>query len=414
MSVADGVLIGLVLALGLRLIWHAARSTRRAESSTLDGRRLRRRAPDPSEALGMQSGLHAATATLPHLRRGLDVASATAALPHLRALTGAAAIALADPTAVLAIDGDGREQVRPGDMLTRLLSHTDDAGVHVVPRLISSDPACPLHAAALAPLVVSDRRVGTLIAFYRAEGQPSDAELRVLAETASLVGAQIGLSVLAEQEARLATAELQALRAQISPHFIYNALAAVAGNIHEDPEAAREQLIDFAEFTRYLFRDGRPYVSLAEEVEHVERYLRLEQARLPGRLEVRIDVDPSCHAAIVPTMSLQPLAENAIRHGVRRRPGGGTITIRARAHGDDVQLSVADDGDGFAPGRSDLELRGAGGGIGLANVDGRLRTTFGERYRLQIASAPGAGTTVTMRVPNAPERTDAPGTRAAA
>ncbi len=346
----------------------------------------------------MQSALHAATATLPHLRRGLDVASATEALPHLRALTGAAAIALADTDTVLAIDGEGREQVRPGDVLTRLLARTRDDRVRVVPRLVSSDPGCPLHAAALAPLVVGGRRAGTLIAFYRTTGRPSEDELRVVAEAASLVCAQVELSVLAEQERRLAHAELRALRAQISPHFLYNALAAVAANIHEDPEVAREQLIDFAEFTRYLFRDGRSYVSLAEEVEHVTRYLRLEQARFPGMLDVRVEVEPEAGGAIVPTMSLQPLVENAIRHGVRR-PGGGTITIRAITTGDHVELSVIDDGVGFAVGRGDLPRSAAGGGIGLANVDGRLRSTFGEPYRLRIDSTPGIGTTVAMTVP---------------
>jgi two-component system LytT family sensor kinase len=206
--------------------------------------------------------------------------------------------------------------------------------------------------------------------------------------------------VLAEQERRVAQAELRALRAQISPHFLYNALAAVAANIHEDPEVAREQLTDFAEFTRYLFRDGRSYVALAEEVEHVLRYLRLEQARFPGLLDVQVEVDPETRDAIVPTMSLQPLAENAIRHGVRR-PGGGTITIRAVATGDHVELSVTDDGVGFAPGRADLQRSAAGGGIGLANVDGRLRSTFGEQYGLRIESAPGVGTTVAMTVPAA-------------
>jgi two-component system, LytTR family, sensor kinase len=394
MNVADGVLIGLVLALGLRLIWSAARTGRPSLPWPLAVGN-----PDPGEAHGMQSALHAATATLPHLRRGLDVASATEALPHLRALTGAAAIALADTDTVLAIDGEGREQVRPGDMLTRLLARTRDDRVRVVPRLVSSDPGCPLHAAALAPLVVGGRRAGTLIAFYRATGRPSEDELRVVAEAASLVCAQVELSVLVEQERRLAQAELRALRAQISPHFLYNALAAVAANIHQDPEVAREQLIDFAEFTRYLFRDGRSYVSLAEEVEHVTRYLHLEQARFPGVLEVRVEVAPETRDAIVPTMSLQPLAENAIRHGVRR-PGGGTITIRATAAGDHVELSVTDDGAGFTVAGGEEAHSAAGGGIGLANVDARLRSTFGEQYRLRIDSTPGLGTTVTMTVPS--------------
>jgi two-component system LytT family sensor kinase len=393
MNVADGVLIGLVLALGLRLIWSAARTGRPSLSWPFG-----RVTPDPGEAHGMQSALHAATATLPHLRRGLDVGSATEALPHLRALTGAAAIALADTDTVLAIDGEGREQVRPGDVLTRLLARTRDDRVRVVPRLVSSDPSCPLHAAALAPLVVGGRRMGTLIAFYRAIGRPSEDELRVVAEAASLVCAQVELSVIAEQERRLAQAELRALRAQISPHFLYNALAAVAANIHEDPEVAREQLIDFAEFTRYLFRDGRSYVSLSEEVEHVMRYLRLEQARFPGVLEVRVEIDPETHDAIVPTMSLQPLAENAIRHGVRGS-GGGTITIRATAAPDCVELSVTDDGAGFTLEPQGLPRSAAGGGIGLANVDGRLRSTFGEQYGLRIDSTPGVGTTVAMTVP---------------
>jgi two-component system LytT family sensor kinase len=174
-------------------------------------------------------------------------------------------------------------------------------------------------------------------------------------------------------------------------------LAAIAANIHEDPGAAREQLIDFADFTRYLFRDGRPYVTLAQEVRHVERYLRLEQARLPGALEVIIEVAAETEQALVPTMSLQPLVENAIRHGVH--PGGGTIAIRSLSVGCDVELSVSDDGAGFPAGHAELALRGAGGGIGLANVDGRLRTTFGKRYALRVQTEPGEGTTVTMTVP---------------
>jgi two-component system LytT family sensor kinase len=274
--------------------------------------------------------------------------------------------------------------------------------MHIVPRLVSSDPTCPLHAAVLAPLTVQAGRVGTLITFYRSEGRPSHDELRVVAEAASLVSAQIELSVLPEQEERLAQAELRALRAQISPHFIYNALAAVAGNIHARPEEAREQLIDFAEFTRYLFRDGRSYVTLAEELEHVERYLRLEQARFPESLEVTIQIAPVCRSAVVPALSVQPLVENAVRHGVldRRRDGAGHIAIEARIVGGDVELRVRDDGSGIDPDKVPSLLAGTGGGIGLANVDARLRATFGEPYALRIESEPGRGTIAIMTVPN--------------
>jgi two-component system LytT family sensor kinase len=358
-----------------------------------------RRSRRTPEAIGMQSALHAATSTLPHLRRGLSPRTAQEAVPHLRALMGAAAIALADTRAVIAIDGEGREQVRPGDLLSRLLARTADDRMHIEPRLISSDPTCPLRSAVLAPLLVQGKRAGTLIAFYRSPGRPSREELRVVQEAASLVSAQVELSVVAEQEERLAQAELRALRAQISPHFIYNALAAVAGDIHQRPEEARELLTDFAEFTRYLFRDGRSYVTLGEELAHVERYLRLEQARFRGKLHVVIDVVPEALGAVVPAMSIQPLVENAVRHGVEQRAGSGRVEISGRLVGDDVELRISDDGTGIEPERVPHVLAGTGGGIGLSNVDGRLRATFGERYALRIDSRPGEGTTAVMTVP---------------
>src|SRR5690349_20392383 len=292
MDFALGVLLGTGLTALAVAAWRAVRTLRIA---------------DAPEAAGMQSALHAATSTLPHLSMGLSPRTAERTVPYLRQLTGAAAIALADTRAVLAIDGEGREQVRPGDLLSRLLARTPDESLHIVPRLISSDPTCPLRSAVLAPLTVQGRRAGTLIAFYRATGRPSHSELRVVHEAAALVSAQVELSVLSEQEERLAQAELRALRAQISPHFIYNALAAVAGDIHVRPDEARELLSDFAEFTRYLFRDGRSYVTLGEEIDHVRRYLRLEQARFRDRLHVDIDVPDEVRGAVVPAMSVQPL-----------------------------------------------------------------------------------------------------------
>ena len=384
MDLALGVVLGIGIAAAVAAVWRAVRGSGRTGI--------------PEDA--MRAALHAATATLPHLRRGLNSRTAERAAPNLRALTGAAAIALADTRAVLAIDGEGREQVRPGDLLSRLLERTGDDRLHIVPRLVSSDPTCPLRSAVLAPLVAQDKRIGTLIAFYRSVGRPSHHELRVVQEAASLVSAQVELSLVAAQEERLAQAELRALRAQISPHFIYNALAAVAGDIHARPEEARDLLIDFAEFTRYLFRDGRSYVTLGEEIEHVERYLRLEQARFRNILGVTIDVPEATRGTVVPAMSVQPLVENAVRHGVERRAGRGRVTISAEIVGGDVELRVSDDGVGIERERLGAVLAGAGGGIGVANVDARLRATFGERYALRIESEVGEGTTAVMTVPN--------------
>src|SRR5579875_598067 len=156
MSHLLGALVGIGVAAVLVVAWRVVRSSRAARTP---------------EAVGMQSALHAATAMLPYLRGGLTSRSAEHAVPHLRALTGAAAVALADTRAVLAIDGEGREQVRPGDLLSRLLEPAGDHRVHVEPHLVSSDPDCPLRSAVMAPLLVQGRRAGTLITFYRNVGR---------------------------------------------------------------------------------------------------------------------------------------------------------------------------------------------------------------------------------------------------
>ena len=164
------------------------------------------------------------------------------------------------------------------------------------------------------------------------------------------------------------------------------------------PEEARELLSDFAEFTRYAFRGEHPYVTLADELYYVERYLRLERARFGEQLDVRIEVAPEVLQVVVPVLSLQPLVENAVRHGVERR-GHGRIAIIGREAGTDVVLRVRDDGVGMTPERAEQVLAGHGGGIGLANVQARLQTSFGSDYGLEIDASDGGGTTVTMTLP---------------
>jgi two-component system, LytTR family, sensor kinase len=205
--------------------------------------------------------------------------------------------------------------------------------------------------------------------------------------------------VVADQEERLTRAELHALRARISPHFVYNSLAAIASYIHSNPEQARELLTEFAEFTRYSFKRERTYVTLAEELHYVQKYLRLEQARFRDRLTVRVQVDPDVLQTVVPVLSLQPLVENAVKHGVETRSGQRTIEIIGLDRDVDVELRVRDDGIGMTPSEVALALSGEADGTGLHNVDRRLRATFGENYGLEIETEPDHGTTVVLAVP---------------
>jgi two-component system LytT family sensor kinase len=342
-----------------------------------------------------RAALDAATATLPHLRRGLRADTAGKSAGHLRALVRSSAVALCDRERVLAVDGAGGRQVRAGDPVAGLVAEGRDDRVHVEPALPGDGP---LRSAVVAPLVVQDERVGSLVALYADGPGPRLEDARVVDRVGRLVSAQLELSAVAEQEERLARAELRALRAQISPHFVYNALAAVAGYIHSQPEEARELLTEFAEFTRYAFRGERPYVTLADELHYVEKYLRLEQARFGDRLGVRVEVAPEVLSAVVPVLSVQPLVENAVRHGVERA-GAAQVTILGRDQGVDVELRVADDGPGFDPARVEDVLGGRAGGIGLSNVHARLRAAFGEPYGLEVVTGDGAGTTVVMTLP---------------
>ena len=350
------------------------------------------------EREAMRNALHHASATLPHLRRGLDETSAKAAAPHLRALTQATAVAITGGDQVLALDGANGYDLS-ADHILDLADQVIDGRVHVQPRTNAVRLAGSSAAAVVAPLVIQDANVGALIALYGCDYRLRPDDARVVGEAAALVSAQVELSMVADQEERLTRAELHALRARISPHFVYNSLAAIASYIHSRPEQARELLTEFAEFTRYAFRRERTYVTLAEELHYVEKYLRLEQARFRDRLTVRVQVDPDVLQTVVPVLSLQPLVENAVKHGVEARSGQRTIEILGFDRDLDVELRVRDDGVGMDDAEVAEALSGEAGGTGLHNVDRRLRATFGESYGLEIESEPNRGTTVVLAVP---------------
>ncbi len=196
-------------------------------------------------------------------------------------------------------------------------------------------------------------------------------------------------------------AEVRALRAQISPHFIYNSLSAIASFVRTDPERARELLLEFADFTRYSFRRHGEFTTLAEELRSIERYLVLEKARFGERLQVTLRVAPEVLGVTLPFLSLQPLVENAVRHGLETKPTAGRVTIIAEDIGAEVVITVEDDGVGDDPERVRRALAGdpSVDSIGLGNVDERLRNTFGPDYGLVIETEVGEGTKVTVRVP---------------
>jgi signal transduction histidine kinase len=203
---------------------------------------------------------------------------------------------------------------------------------------------------------------------------------------------------IAEEErlrAMATEAELKALKAQINPHFLFNTLNTIAALIHSDPHRAESTVERLAEMFRYVLTGTeRGLVPLREELSFVDGYLEIEGARFGERLCVARDVDLEALDTPVPGLILQPLVENAIRHGSRGN-GQVDLTICIKAHGDEIEIGVADGGEGMPPG---FRL-GSGPGLGLYNVHQRLTRTYGEGYGVEIASNEPHGTVVTIRIP---------------
>ncbi|MFG1802744.1 sensor histidine kinase [Micromonospora carbonacea] len=352
--------------------------------------------------------LHTAGLAAEPLRTGLSAAGAAKAVRHLRALVGAAGLALTDRDALLALDGRGTHHA---DQLVAAARRAADGGRSTVlgeAELHCDRVDCPVRGAVVAPLRADGRVVGALIAV--ADDQPAPGLVQATLETAHWAGNQLALAELDASRERLARAEVRALRAQISPHFIYNALTAIGSFVRTDPERARELILEFAEFTRYSFRAHGEFTTLAEELRSIDRYLTIERARFGDRLQVRLQIAPEVLPVTLPFLCLQPLVENAVRHGLSRKPGTGMVSIEARDAGAECHITVEDDGVGMDPTTLTAgiaELAGAGSDptddpgqhVGLSNVDERLRSAFGDRFGLVVETGLGSGTKVSMRVP---------------
>ncbi len=204
-------------------------------------------------------------------------------------------------------------------------------------------------------------------------------------------------------EARLAEAQLEALKMQLNPHFLFNTLHAISALMHKDVRDADRMIARLSEFLRMSLDSGNVQeVTLKRELEFLERYLEIEKIRFPDRLSVVMTIDPETLDARVPNLVLQPLVENAIRHGISKRRGAGKIEIRARRRGDSLELRVLDDGAG-------MDSSGGGRvteGIGLSNTRLRLEQLYGERQTFSAQGRPEGGFEAALAFPftvDAPE-----------
>jgi two-component system LytT family sensor kinase len=352
--------------------------------------------------------LHAATLAAPSLRHGLTERDAQRSIRHLHALLQTSAVALTDRTSTLAWEGIGRNahSAHAVELAAAVLQTGTTAVLHGG-AVSCVDPMCPIRSAVVAAVLDRDTVVGALLAYAP---QTSAPLVRAVEEVALWVSTQIELGGADRRQAQLVGAELSALRAQISPHFIYNSLTAIASFVRTDPDRARELLLEFADFSRYALRQGSEFTTLADELRNIERYLVLEQARFGERLVLSLRVAPEVLAVSVPYLVVQPLVENAVRHGLAPLTGVGKVSISAVDLGTEAAIAVEDNGVGADPETIRRALAGELGdrdesgdtysaSIGLSNVDTRLRHVYGDTYGLVIETAPNSGTKVSFRIP---------------
>ena len=204
---------------------------------------------------------------------------------------------------------------------------------------------------------------------------------------------------LEEQKRLLLEARLDALQRQINPHFLFNTLNSIAALVRSKPELAREMTVKLANILRALLKDHGSYVPLRDELKFTDDYLDIEVVRFGAeKLRVEKEIDPETLEIMVPSILLQPLIENSIKHGLEPRIQGGTVTVRSRLAGDRVHIEVADDGVGMSDG-SVSALPRTGAGIGIKNIRERLEVLYGDRAHLSVVSNPGRGTVVSIEIP---------------
>lgn len=317
--------------------------------------------------------------------------------------TGVGAVAITDTQRLLAFVGIGADHHLPGMPISSPLTlqameknEVIYADGNELPYRCSIQPKCPLAASLIIPLTGEDDRVVGSIKLYEPRSRLFSTINRALGEgIARLLSNQLLAGRYMRQRELLAQSEIKLLHAQVNPHFLFNALNTLSAVIRRDPEKACQLVLNLSTFFRKNLKRPSEEACLGEEIDHVAAYLEIEQARFLDRLTVEFDIPEHLRQTRLPAFSLQPLVENAIKHGTSQLLGAGHIRISAHEDGETLKLCVEDNAGLYeAPASSD--------GLGVHLVRRRVINRYGSAYGIEIECQRDAFTRVCLRLPRTP------------
>lgn len=364
-------------------------------------------------ALLAQKTLRIADKTLAHLRKGINQDSAQAVCRILHKEVKTSAVAMTNQTDILAHIGLGDDHHRSNSVIqTQITRDVLKSGELVIANdetIHCNEQKCPLGAAVIAPLKQRGETIGTLKFYFKSEKEITNVVIELISGLSNLLSNQLEIAEADKAYQLAKEAEVKALQAQISPHFLFNTLNVITSLTRIDPAKARMLLVSLSHFLRQnLTATTVTMTSLEQELRHVKAYLAIEEARFVEKLRVTYEIDDAALLVKIPPLTLQPIVENAVKHGIKNMEQDSHIQIVIQKNGDGTTVLVADNGQGMNEERIDqlgkqIISSEKGSGIALYNVNRRLVMMFGEKASLQIESEPENGTRISFLIPNAEE-----------
>lgn len=368
-----------------------------------------RRQEEQTRAVQTHDVLQLANATLPYFRSGLDEESCAKVADIIQRFIKVDAVSLTNQDSILAHVGAASDHHKPSKKivtdLSREVIHTGEMKeAHSHEEIGCMHPGCPLEAAIVIPLKVKERTEGTLKLYFTDSDELTFVERQLAEGLGNIFSSQLELGQAEEESRLLQDAEIKSLQAQVNPHFFFNALNTISALIRVDSEKARTLLIQLSRFFRSNLQGARTnLISLSKELEQVEAYRQLEQARFPERVEMHMDVEDGVEESLVPPFLIQILVENAFKHAFGTRKQGNEIRVVIRKREGCIHIAVKDNGYGLDAEKSrkigEVAVTSESGtGSALENLNKRLVSLFGEESKLQFTSDE-KGTTVTCTLP---------------